>query len=159
MMTPAYWRITCCTADRIVSRTLYTDPQLGKVGLGEEEASQKGLDFRVARMPMSHVARAMEMDETRGMMKAVVEAGTGRILGGAVLGVEGGELMSMLQIAMMGELPYTALRDAPLAHPNPGGVLQQPLYPDRVDFEETSSLNTRRMARAPVTGVGAPFCN
>lgn len=105
------------TADRIVSYALYTDPQLGKVGLGEEEAREKGLEIRVARMPMSRVARAMEMDETRGMMKAVVEAGTGRVLGGAVLGVEGGELMSMLQIAMMGELPYTALRDAPLAHP------------------------------------------
>ncbi|MBA2441700.1 MAG: mercuric reductase [Rubrobacter sp.] len=105
------------TSDRIVSYTVYTDPQLGKVGLSEQEARERGLDFRVARMPMSRVARAMEMDETRGMMKAVVESDTDRILGGAVLGVEGGELMSMLQIAMMGDLPFTALRDAPLSHP------------------------------------------
>ncbi len=66
---------------------------------------------------MSHVARALEMDETRGMMKAVVDADTDQILGCAILGIEGGEIMSMIHIAMMGKLPYTALRDAPFAHP------------------------------------------
>ena len=76
-----------------------------------------GAALRVATMPMTRVARALEMDETRGMMKAVVEAGTGRILGCAILGIEGGELMSMLHIAMIGRVPYTALRDAPFAHP------------------------------------------
>ena len=104
-------------ADRIVPYTVFIDPQLGRVGLSESEAREQGLDFRVATMPMSRVARALEMDETRGMMKAVVEAGTGRILGCAILGLEGGELMSMLHIAMIGKVPYTALRDAPFAHP------------------------------------------
>ena len=105
------------TADRIVPYTVFIDPQLGRVGLSESEAREQGLDFRVVTMPMSRVARALEMDETRGMMKAVVEAGTGRILGCAILGIEGGELMSMLHIAMIGKVPYTALRDAPFAHP------------------------------------------
>jgi pyruvate/2-oxoglutarate dehydrogenase complex dihydrolipoamide dehydrogenase (E3) component len=104
-------------ADRIVPYTVFIDPQLGRVGLSESEAREQGLDFRVATMPMSRVARALEMDETRGMMKAVVEAETGRILGCAILGIEGGELMSMLHIAMIGKVPYTALRDAPFAHP------------------------------------------
>jgi pyruvate/2-oxoglutarate dehydrogenase complex dihydrolipoamide dehydrogenase (E3) component len=68
-------------------------------------------------MPMAHVARALEMDESRGMMKAVVDAGTGEILGCAILGIEGGEIMAMIQIAMMGNLPYAALRDGMFAHP------------------------------------------
>ena len=68
-------------------------------------------------MPMSYVARALEVDETRGVMKAIVDAETDQILGAAILGLEGGEIMSMLQIAMMGKLPYTALRDGVFAHP------------------------------------------
>jgi pyruvate/2-oxoglutarate dehydrogenase complex dihydrolipoamide dehydrogenase (E3) component len=68
-------------------------------------------------MPMSYVARALEMDEARGFMKAVVDADTDQILGCAVLGIEGGEIMAMMQIAMMGKLPYTALRDAVFSHP------------------------------------------
>jgi pyruvate/2-oxoglutarate dehydrogenase complex dihydrolipoamide dehydrogenase (E3) component len=66
---------------------------------------------------MSYVARALEVDETRGFMKAVVDADTGQILGAAILGVEGGEVMTVLQIAMMGNVPYTILRDAVFAHP------------------------------------------
>jgi pyruvate/2-oxoglutarate dehydrogenase complex dihydrolipoamide dehydrogenase (E3) component len=66
---------------------------------------------------MSSVARALEMDETRGFMKALVDADSGKILGAAVLGVEGGEVMAVLQTAMMGGLPYTALRDGVFAHP------------------------------------------
>ncbi len=68
-------------------------------------------------MPIKHVARALETDETRSLMKALVDADTGQILGAAVLGTEGGDLLSMLHIAMLGGLPFTALRDAPLAHP------------------------------------------
>ena len=66
---------------------------------------------------MSYVARALEVDESRGLMKAVVDADTHQILGCAVLGIEGGEIAAMIQIAMMGDLPYTALRDAVFAHP------------------------------------------
>jgi pyruvate/2-oxoglutarate dehydrogenase complex dihydrolipoamide dehydrogenase (E3) component len=68
-------------------------------------------------MPMTKVARAREVDETRGFMKAIVDAGTSEILGAAVLGIEGGEVMSIVQVAMMGRLPYTSLRDAVFAHP------------------------------------------
>jgi pyruvate/2-oxoglutarate dehydrogenase complex dihydrolipoamide dehydrogenase (E3) component len=96
---------------------MFMDPQLGRVGLSEEEARAQGRNVRVARMPMSYVARALEVDESRGMVKAVVDADTDRILGCAVLGIEGGEIMAMMQIAMMGRLPYTALRDGIFAHP------------------------------------------
>lgn len=102
---------------RLVPYTVYIDPQLGRVGLSETEARAQSRTIRVAKMPMSYVARALEVDETRGFMKAVVDAETGQILGCAVLGVEGGEIMSMLEIAIMGKLPYTALRDAVFAHP------------------------------------------
>ena len=68
-------------------------------------------------MPMSYVARALEVDEPRGMMKAIVDGETGQILGFAALGLEGGEIMAMVEIAMMGKLPYTALRDGIFAHP------------------------------------------
>ena len=105
------------TADRLVPYTVFMDPQLGRVGLSEAEAHEQGYDVRVAKMPMNYVARAIEMDESRGMMKAVVDGGTGEILGCAVLGIEGGEIMAMIQIAMMGKVPYTALRDGVFAHP------------------------------------------
>ncbi len=103
--------------DRLVPYTVFIDPQLGRVGLSETEARAQGLNIRVARMPMNYVARALEVDESRGFMKAVVDAETGQILGCAVLGIEGGELMAMLEIAMMGHVPYTVLRDAVFAHP------------------------------------------
>ena len=92
-------------------------PQLGRIGLTEAEARAQNRKIRIAKMPMSYVARALEVDETRGFMKAVVDAGTGQILGATVLGLEGGEIMSMLQLAMMGKLTYTNLRDAVFAHP------------------------------------------
>ena len=73
--------------------------------------------MRVARIPMTHVARALELDESRGFMKALVDPETGHILGAAVLGIEGGELMAALQLAMMGQVTYARLRDAVFAHP------------------------------------------
>ena len=105
------------TKDRLVPYTVFIDPQLGRVGLTETEARKRGLSIRVAKLPMSHVARAIEMSETRGFIKAVVESATNQILGCAVLGVEGGELMAMLEIAIMGRLPYTVLKDGIFAHP------------------------------------------
>ena len=104
-------------ADRLVPYTVFIDPQLGRVGLSEQQAREQGRDIRVAKMPMSYVARALEVDEPRGMMKAVVDANSDQILGCAVLGIEGGEVMAMMQIAMMGRVPYTALRDGVFAHP------------------------------------------
>jgi pyruvate/2-oxoglutarate dehydrogenase complex dihydrolipoamide dehydrogenase (E3) component len=105
------------TKDRLVPYTVYIDPQLGRVGLSESEARAQGRNIRVAKMPMSYVARALEMDESRGFMKAVIDAETQQILGCAILGVEGGELMSMIQIAMLGQTPYPVLKDAIFAHP------------------------------------------
>ena len=104
-------------AGRKVPYTVFIDPQLGRAGLSETEAHEQGIDVRVAKIPMSYVSRAVELDEPRGFMKAVVDADTQQILGCAVLGVEGGEVAAMLQIAMMGEVPYTILRDTVFAHP------------------------------------------
>ncbi len=105
------------TTGRLVPYTVYIDPQLGRVGLSEIEARATGRPIRVAKMPMAYVARALEMSEPRGLMKAMVDAETNQILGCAVLGLEGGELMSMVEIAMMGKVPYTTLRDGIFAHP------------------------------------------
>jgi pyruvate/2-oxoglutarate dehydrogenase complex dihydrolipoamide dehydrogenase (E3) component len=100
-----------------VPYAVFIDPQLGRVGLTELAARAQGRNIRVAKMPMTWVARTLEMDETRGFMKAIVDADTGQILGAAVLGIEGGEIMTILQMAMMGQVPYTVLRDAVFAHP------------------------------------------
>jgi pyruvate/2-oxoglutarate dehydrogenase complex dihydrolipoamide dehydrogenase (E3) component len=104
-------------SDRLLPYTVFIDPQLGRAGLSEREAREQGLNIRVAKMPMSYVARALEVDESRGLMKAVVDADTDQILGCAVLGTEGGEIAAMIQIAMLGKVPYTALRDAIFTHP------------------------------------------
>jgi pyruvate/2-oxoglutarate dehydrogenase complex dihydrolipoamide dehydrogenase (E3) component len=87
-----------------------------EVGLTETEARAQKREFRVAKLPMTSVARALEVDETGGFMKAIVDSETNQILGAAVLGIEGGEIMSALEIAMMGKLPYTSLRDGVFAH-------------------------------------------
>ncbi|GCF10562.1 mercuric reductase [Dictyobacter arantiisoli] len=97
--------------------TVFIDPQLGRVGLTETEARQQNRHIKVAKMPMSSVARALEVDESRGVMKVIVDADNEQILGASILGLEGGEIMSMLEIAMLGKLPYTTLRDGIFAHP------------------------------------------
>ncbi len=104
-------------ADRQVPYVMFIDPQLGRIGLSEREARDQGRNVLIAKMPMNYVSRAIELGETRGFMKAVIDAETDQILGCAVLGIEGGEIMAMIQIAMLGNLPYTALRDAVFAHP------------------------------------------
>jgi pyruvate/2-oxoglutarate dehydrogenase complex dihydrolipoamide dehydrogenase (E3) component len=104
-------------AQRLVPYTVFIDPQLGRVGLNEIEAQAQSNSIKVFKMPMNYVARALEVDETRGFMKAIVDVDSEQILGCAILGLEGGEIMSALEIAMMGHLPYTALRDAVFAHP------------------------------------------
>ena len=102
---------------RPVPYTIFMDPQLGRVGLTEKEARAQGRPIRVAKLSMANVARSIECGETRGFMKAVVDAETDQILGCAILGMEGGEVMAVLQVAMMGKLPYTVLRDGVFAHP------------------------------------------
>ena len=106
-----------CITDRLVPYAVFIDPQLGRIGLSERDAKRLGKAVRVARLPMTSVARALELDESRGFMKALVDPESGQILGAAVLGIEGGELMSALQLAMMGGVPYGRMRDAVFAHP------------------------------------------
>jgi pyruvate/2-oxoglutarate dehydrogenase complex dihydrolipoamide dehydrogenase (E3) component len=105
------------TRDRLVPYTIFIDPQLGRVGMSEHEARAQGYTIRVAKLPMSAVSRALETGETRGFMKAIVDAQTHHILGCAILGVEGGEIMTIIQVAMMGKLPYTALQEGIFTHP------------------------------------------
>jgi pyruvate/2-oxoglutarate dehydrogenase complex dihydrolipoamide dehydrogenase (E3) component len=105
------------TKGRLVPYCVFIDPQLGRVGLSERQAAAQNIPVRVARLPMTSVARSMETSQTRGFMKTLVDPVTRQILGAAVLGQDGGEIMSMLQIAMMGKLPYTVLENAVLAHP------------------------------------------
>ncbi len=105
------------TTDRMTVYVVYMDPQLGRIGMTETEARQTGRKIKVARMPVSSIARAIETGETRGMLKAVVDVDSEEILGAAILAPEGGELMSMFELAMMGKLRYTTLEDAVFAHP------------------------------------------
>ena len=103
--------------ERLLPYTVFIDPQLGRIGLSETDARAQGCNIKVAKLPMNNVNRALEVDEPRGFMKAVVDADTGQILGAAVLGIEGGEIMAILEVAMMGKVPYTVLRDGIFAHP------------------------------------------
>ena len=105
------------TRDRIVPYTVFMDPQLGRVGMTEREARAQGRAIKVAKLPMSAVVRAIETGETRGFMKAVVDAHSGQILGCAVLGSEGGEIMTIIQVAMLGKLTYTDMARAIFTHP------------------------------------------
>jgi pyruvate/2-oxoglutarate dehydrogenase complex dihydrolipoamide dehydrogenase (E3) component len=105
------------TRDRIVPYAVFIDPQLGRVGMTEREARAQGHAIRVAKLPMSAVIRAIETGETRGFMKVIVDADSGQILGGAVLGTEGGEIMTMIQVAMLGKLTYAAMANAIFTHP------------------------------------------
>jgi pyruvate/2-oxoglutarate dehydrogenase complex dihydrolipoamide dehydrogenase (E3) component len=120
------------TRDRFVPYTIFIDPQLGRVGMSEAEARAQGHHIRVAKMPMNYVARALEVDETRGFMKAVVDADTSQILGCAILGIAGGEIMSVLQVAMMGKVPYPVLREGTFAHPTLSEAMNNLFY----SFEE-----------------------
>ena len=105
------------TKDRPLVYTVFIDPELGRVGLTEREARAAKRKVRVAKMPASSIARAFETGEDRGLVKVVVDAESEEILGAAVLAGEGGEVMSVLQVAMMGGLRFPALRDAVFAHP------------------------------------------
>jgi len=105
------------TEDRPLPYTMFIDPQLGRIGLTEAEAKKQGLNFRVAKMEMTHVARALEVNESLGFVKALIDRDTDKILGAAVLGIEGGEIMSMIQLAMAGGLTAKDLNETIFAHP------------------------------------------
>ncbi|MEA2872777.1 MAG: hypothetical protein QOH67_2753 [Hyphomicrobiales bacterium] len=105
------------TRGRLIPYCMFIDPELGRVGLGEEEAKRRGIAVRVARLPMSSVLRARTIGATRGFMKALVDARDDRILGFTMLGSGAGEVIAAVQTAMLAGLTYMGLRDAIFAHP------------------------------------------
>jgi pyruvate/2-oxoglutarate dehydrogenase complex dihydrolipoamide dehydrogenase (E3) component len=105
------------TADRQVPFCLFTDPELARVGLNEREAIERGIRYRLAKIPMESVFRAMTISETRGFMKALVEERSERILGFTAFGPQAGELLPVVQLAMRSRLPYTAISELILTHP------------------------------------------
>lgn len=103
--------------DRALPYCMFTDPQLGRVGMTEKTAKEAGYKIKVACLNMENVARAIETGHTQGFMKAVVDADTDKILGAAILGAEGGEVMSVIQMAISGGFTATQLREMVFAHP------------------------------------------
>jgi pyruvate/2-oxoglutarate dehydrogenase complex dihydrolipoamide dehydrogenase (E3) component len=113
----AFHGATRTTRDRLVPFCMFTDPELARVGLNESEAKAAGIEYRLATMPMSAVLRTRTISEPRGFMKMLIDTGSDRILGLTVLGAEASELMVTVQTAMLGQLPFTVLRDALFTHP------------------------------------------
>lgn len=105
------------TRDRLVPYCMFTDPVLARVGLNESEAKARGISYRLATLPMAAVLRTRTLSEPRGFMKMLIESGSDRIVGFSVFGAEASELMAVVQTAMLGQLPFTALRDAIFTHP------------------------------------------
>jgi pyruvate/2-oxoglutarate dehydrogenase complex dihydrolipoamide dehydrogenase (E3) component len=105
------------TTGRQIPYTLFTDPELARIGLNEREAKARGIRYRLFKIPLEQVLRARTLSEMRGFLKALVEVNSDRILGFTAFAVDGGEIMASVQTAMMAGLPYTALRDAIWAHP------------------------------------------
>jgi pyruvate/2-oxoglutarate dehydrogenase complex dihydrolipoamide dehydrogenase (E3) component len=103
--------------NRMVPYALYTDPELGRIGLSEREARAKGYRLKIGSVPMAYVARAIERGETKGFMKIVINADNDRILGATILGPEGGELVQILMALMMADAPWTLFKDAMFIHP------------------------------------------
>jgi pyruvate/2-oxoglutarate dehydrogenase complex dihydrolipoamide dehydrogenase (E3) component len=101
----------------MIASCLFTDPQVAHVGLTEIEAGRQGIAVRIVKLPIAAVLRTQTIDERRGFMKALIERDGDRILGFTMIGPEAGEVMAVVQMAMLAELPYTALRDAILTHP------------------------------------------
>ena len=105
------------TQDRLIPFCMFTDPELARVGLNETEAKRRGIAYRLAKMPMAAVLRAVAIGETRGLIKMLVDTESDRVLGFTAFGTEASEMMAAVQTAMLGGLPYTVLRDAIFAHP------------------------------------------
>jgi len=103
--------------DRPVPYCVFMDPEVGRIGLNETEAKAQQLPYKVAKLPMNYVARAIEAGEPKGFMKAIVHTQTNKILGAVVIGAGGGEIMSLLQIAMLGGVTAGQLAENIFAHP------------------------------------------
>ena len=107
---------TRTTRDRLIPYCLFTDPELAHVGASEAELKAKNVSYRIARLPMAFVLRSRTLSQTRGFVKAMIGADD-RILGFTAFGAEASEMMAVVQTAMLGKMPYTALRDAIFTHP------------------------------------------
>lgn len=105
------------TRGRLVPFCIFTDPELARVGLSESEAQNQAIPYRLTTIPMAKVRRTITLSETRGFLKALISAESDEILGFTAFGAEAGELMAVVQAAMLAKQPYTLLRDAILAHP------------------------------------------
>jgi pyruvate/2-oxoglutarate dehydrogenase complex dihydrolipoamide dehydrogenase (E3) component len=134
------------TTNRQVPYCLFTDPELAHIGMSERDANAHGIPYRLFKVPMDAILRARTLSETRGFMKALVEADSDRVLGFTAFGVGAGEIMAAVQIAMIAGLPYTALRDAVLTHP----TLVEGLIPL---FSSVASAHNVTEARGPKTSA------
>jgi pyruvate/2-oxoglutarate dehydrogenase complex dihydrolipoamide dehydrogenase (E3) component len=105
------------TTGRQVPFCMFTDPELARIGLSETEAKEQGIAYRLTKIPIVAVLRTRTMAETRGFLKALVDTESDRILGFTALGMEAGEIIATVQVAMLTGLPYTGLRDAIFTHP------------------------------------------
>jgi pyruvate/2-oxoglutarate dehydrogenase complex dihydrolipoamide dehydrogenase (E3) component len=123
------------TTGRQVPFCMFTDPELARVGLSETEAKQRGIPYRLAKLPMAAVFRAMTVSETRGFMKILIDAESDRILGFTMFGANAGEVMTTVQMVMLTDAPYTSLRDAIIAHP----TMSEGLVPLVLSVPEKSS--------------------
>jgi pyruvate/2-oxoglutarate dehydrogenase complex dihydrolipoamide dehydrogenase (E3) component len=134
------------TTGRLIPYCMFTDPELAHIGLSEKEAKERRIAYRLFKIPMAAVMRATTLSETRGFLKALVEVNTDRILGFTGFGVDVGEILSSVQIAMLAGLPYTALRDGILTHPTlVEGLI--PLFssaPSTHNVAETKPASTAR---------------
>jgi pyruvate/2-oxoglutarate dehydrogenase complex dihydrolipoamide dehydrogenase (E3) component len=132
------------TRGRLIPYCAFIDPQLARIGLDESTAKQRGFDVRVAKLPMSSVLRARAIGETRGFMKMLIDTQSDHILGFTMLGPDAGEVLAVVQTAMLGSLPFTVLRDAMLTHPTMAEGLNVLLTND---FELTADQAARALAR------------
>jgi pyruvate/2-oxoglutarate dehydrogenase complex dihydrolipoamide dehydrogenase (E3) component len=135
------------TTGRQIPYTLFTDPELARIGLNEREAKARGISYRLFKIPLEQVLRARTLSEMRGFLKALVEVNGDRILGFTAFAVDGGEIMASVQTAMIAGLPYTKLRDAIWAHP----TLVEGLSPL---FSSAPSLPADTQANLPAMAHG-----
>lgn len=149
------------TDGRLVPFCIFTDPELARVGLSESEAKQRAISYRLATIPMMKVRRTATISETRGFLKALISSDSDEILGFTAFGAEAGEIMAVVQTAMLGKLPYTLLRDAILTHPTmaEGLTVLFTTVPARAGVRDTPSRSGNQDAelRHEVSQEPAPF--
>ncbi len=140
------------TRDRLTPFCLFTDPEIARVGLNEREAAAAGCPYRVAKLPMQAVLRARTLSETRGFMKALISYDNDEILGFTAIGPQAGEILAVVQTAMMGKLPYTVLRDAVFTHPTMAEGLG-PLFGGVPARNQNNAANGSGMKRGQIQDI------